>query len=429
MFGFNKKQQKAFQAIMSGFNVCITGPGGTGKSYIIQQIREEINDETIFVAPTGIAAVNISGATIHRTFGLSTGVHLTTPNVREQIRQVLANPKLKRLVIDEISMVRADIFEAIDGILRKSRETNEPFGGLQIIVIGDFYQLEPIVTGTEKHPFFSKYKSVYCFDTKSWKEANFITVDLDESMRQSDQGFVEMLNRIRVGDKDAKADIDYINNVGMNQNDLDDSWIMLASTNGIAGEYNESMYKNLGDVFEKEYIAEIDKASIKPVDEYLKLKLGTKVLIKANDRDGMYVNGDRGEVVGLIDSHVVIELIDGRIVHVAKNVWEEKEYVVTEDGSFKLVVIGTFKQFPIKYGWAITIHSAQGLTLDGAILNTGGRGCFSNGQLYVALSRIRRLDKFCLMQPIRYGELMTSKEVKHFYENQDKYVSKLKYFV
>lgn len=429
MFGFNKKQQKAFQAIMSGFNVCITGPGGTGKSYIIQQIREEINDETIFVAPTGIAAVNISGATIHRTFGLSTGVHLTTPNVREQIRQVLANPKLKRLVIDEISMVRADIFEAIDGILRKSRETNEPFGGLQIIVIGDFYQLEPIVTGTEKHPFFSKYKSVYCFDTKSWKEANFITVDLDESMRQSDQGFVEMLNRIRVGDKDAKSDIDYINNVGMNQNDLDDSWIMLASTNGIAAEYNESMYKNLGDVFEKEYIAEIDKASIKPVDEYLKLKLGTKVLIKANDRDGMYVNGDRGEVVGLIDSHVVIELIDGRIVHVAKNVWEEKEYVVTEDGSFKLVVIGTFKQFPIKYGWAITIHSAQGLTLDGAILNTGGRGCFSNGQLYVALSRIRRLDKFCLMQPIRYGELMTSKEVKHFYENQDKYVSKLNYFV
>lgn len=428
MFGFNKKQQKAFEAIMSGFNVCITGPGGVGKSYIVQQIRNEINDETIFVAPTGIAAVNISGATIHRTFGLSTSVHLKTPAVKEQVRQVLASPKLKRLVIDEISMVRADIFEAIDNILRKCRETNEPFGGLQVIVIGDFYQLEPIVAGTEKHPFFSKYKSAYCFDTKSWKEANFITVDLDESMRQSDQDFVKMLNRIRVSDKDVKSDIDFINNVGMNQNNIDDSWIMLAATNAVAAEYNESTYKNLGDIFEKHYIAEIDKATIKPVDGYLKLKLGTKVLIKANDRDGMYVNGDRGEIVDLMDTYVAVKLVDGRLVHVSKNVWEEKEYVVSEDGSFKLVTIGTFKQFPIKYGWAITIHAAQGLTLDGAILNTG-RGCFSNGQLYVALSRIKQLEKFCLMQPIRYGELMTSKEVKHFYENQDKYVSKLNHYI
>ena len=146
MFNFTKLQQAAYDAIMSGQNVCITGSGGVGKSYIIQQIREQIKNETLFVAPTGIAAVNIDGATIHKTFGLSTSVQFNAPIINDKIRDVLANKNLKRLVIDEISMVRADIFSVIDKILKSVRKSKAPFGGLQVVVIGDFYQLPPILT-------------------------------------------------------------------------------------------------------------------------------------------------------------------------------------------------------------------------------------------------------------------------------------------
>lgn len=419
MFNFTKLQQIAYDAIMSNQNVCITGSGGVGKSYIIQQIREQIEDETLFVAPTGIAAVNIGGATIHKTFGLSTGIQFSTPSINDKIKDVLTNEKLKRLIIDEISMVRADTFSVIDKILKSVRKNKAPFGGLQVVVIGDFYQLPPILTTKEKVPFSTKYDSIFCFSTPAWKNANFTVVDLKESMRQSDKDFIDMLNNIRVGSKDAVKALEKINHIGLSQTNIDESWIMLTATNAVANDYNAEMYNALEDFEEIVYYAQRENSNVKinPVDDVIRLKKGAHIIIKANDINGVYVNGDRGTVDEVTRDGVFVTLLDGRKVFVTSYTWEEKEYVSDSEG-FRLVTIGTFKQIPIKYGWAITIHSSQGLTLDGAILNTG-RGCFTDGQLYVALSRIKSLEKFCLIQPIRNSELMTSKEVQKFYAQNE----------
>lgn len=419
MFNFTKLQQIAYDAIMSNQNVCITGSGGVGKSYIIQQIREQIEDETLFVAPTGIAAVNIGGATIHKTFGLNTGIQFSTPSINDKIKDVLANEKLKRLVIDEISMVRADTFSVIDKILKSVRKNKAPFGGLQVVVIGDFYQLPPILTSKEKVPFSTKYDSIFCFSTPAWKNANFTVVDLKESMRQSDKDFIDMLNNIRVGSKDALKALEKINHIGLSQTNIDESWIMLTATNAVANDYNSEMYNALDDSEEIVFYAQRENSNVKinPVDDVIRLKKGARIIIKANDINGVYVNGDRGTVDEVTKDGVFVTLLDGRKVFVTSYTWEEKEYVSDSEG-FRLVTIGTFKQIPIKYGWAITIHSSQGLTLDGAILNTG-RGCFTDGQLYVALSRIKSLEKFCLIQPIRNSELMTSKEVQKFYAQNE----------
>mgnify|MGYP000867103588 CR=1 FL=1 len=419
MFNFTKLQQIAYDAIMSGQNVCITGSGGVGKSYIIQQIREQIEEETLFVAPTGIAAVNIGGATIHKTFGLNTGIQFSTPSINDKIKDVLANEKLKRLVIDEISMVRADTFSVIDKILKSARKNKAPFGGLQVVVIGDFYQLPPILTSKEKVPFSTKYDSIFCFATPAWKNANFTVVDLKESMRQSDKDFIDMLNNIRVGSKDAVKALEKINHIGLSQTNIDESWIMLTATNAVANDYNAEMYNALDDGEEIFFYAQRENSNVKinPVDDVIRLKKGAHIIIKANDINGMYVNGDRGVVDEVTKDGVFVTLLDGRKVFVTSYTWEEKEYVSDSEG-FRLTTIGTFKQIPIKYGWAITIHSSQGLTLDGAILNTG-RGCFTDGQLYVALSRIKSLEKFCLIQPIRNTELMTSKEVQKFYAQNE----------
>ena len=419
MFNFTKLQQIAYDAIMSNQNVCITGSGGVGKSYIIQQIREQIEDETLFVAPTGIAAVNIGGATIHKTFGLNTGIQFSTPSINDKIKDVLANEKLKRLVIDEISMVRADTFSVIDKILKSVRKNKAPFGGLQVVVIGDFYQLPPILTSKEKVPFSTKYDSIFCFATPAWKNANFTVVDLKESMRQSDKDFIDMLNNIRVGSKDATKALEKINHIGLSQTNIDESWIMLTATNAVANDYNSEMYDALDDSEEIVFYAQRENSNVKinPVDDVIRLKKGAHIIIKANDINGVYVNGDRGTVDEVTKDGVFVTLLDGRKVFVTSYTWEEKEYVSDSDG-FRLTTIGTFKQIPIKYGWAITIHSSQGLTLDGAILNTG-RGCFTDGQLYVALSRIKSLEKFCLIQPIRNSELMTSKEVQKFYAQNE----------
>ena len=419
MFNFTKLQQIAYDAIMSNQNVCITGSGGVGKSYIIQQIREQIEDETLFVAPTGIAAVNIGGATIHKTFGLNTGIQFSTPSINDKIKDVLANEKLKRLVIDEISMVRADTFSVIDKILKSVRKNKAPFGGLQVVVIGDFYQLPPILTSKEKVPFSTKYDSIFCFATPAWKNANFTVVDLKESMRQSDKDFIDMLNNIRVGSKDATKALEKINHIGLSQTNIDESWIMLTATNAVANDYNSEMYDALDDSEEIVFYAQRENSNVKinPVDDVIRLKKGAHIIIKANDINGLYVNGDRGTVDEVTKDGVFVTLLDGRKVFVTSYTWEEKEYVSDSEG-FRLITIGTFKQIPIKYGWAITIHSSQGLTLDGAILNTG-RGCFTDGQLYVALSRIKSLEKFCLIQPIRNTELMTSKEVQKFYAQNE----------
>lgn len=420
MFNFKKKQKAAYDAIMAGHNVCITGPGGVGKSYIIQSIRDSIMDETIFVAPTGIAALNIKGATIHKTFKLTTNVHLNRPKVHPKVQALFSNPKIKRLIIDEISMVRADVFHAMDLMLRYIRGNGLPFGGLQVIAVGDFYQLPPVLTGNEKTVFNTKFHSTFSFETEAWREANFLTVDLDEVVRQEDKEFVRILNSIRVGAPEAQDNIVELNHRGLNQSNIDENWIMLATTNADANTYNEIQYSNIDATGEMTYNAKVDpNVTITPVDAKIKLRYGTHVLIKANDVDDSYVNGDRGTVIDMTEEFVLVRLINGTEVYVKPFDWEENEY----DINGELALVGKFTQMPIKYGWGITVHAAQGLTLPGAILNTGRYGCFADGQLYVALSRLKSLDSFCLINPINASDLKTSKEVQYFYANPHEYSS------
>lgn len=403
-----KEQQEAIEAIKSGDNVFITGGAGVGKSYIIEQIND---DDSVLVAPTGIAALNIGGITCHSFFGLPFGLveekdKYITP---ARTKKILENTK--RIIIDEVGMLRADYLDLIDEKLKVYFRNDKPFGGIQMVTVGDFFQLEPIIQSNESYYFSSEYNSPFAFSAKCW---DFKTVNLYQVVRQDDSEQANTLNNVRKGDTEY---LDHIVSLSQPYIEGGDK-IYLCCYNADADKINNWWYKkNKGKEFSYKayWSSNWGKPNTFPVDSQLKLKVGCKVVLCANNHEEGYVNGERGEISRLEPNKVFVKLERGDEIEVKPHVWEKIGYKDSVEG-FTKSVDATFKQLPIKLGWAISIHKSQGMTLDGINLNTGTRGCFSHGQLYVALSRVKDLITISLVKPLRHEELIVKQEVLNFYE-------------
>lgn len=415
----NEKQQHAMKQIVSGKNVFLSGPGGVGKSYLVRHIMDKFPDSTVLLAPTGIAALNIGGATIHSTFRFPMSI-LTKKHhskVHDKVHDVFGpDSPVKRIIIDEISMVRADIMECMDQHLRRSKRVNVPFGGLQIIAVGDFYQLPPVVVNKEKKFFYENYDSEFAFGGNAWAYCDFEYIELDEIMRQSDKVFIDNLQKIRQKLPKYEESVKFFNTIAKPNTEelLENDPVFLCTTNKSADLVNQENYMAL-DGEERVFTGKASgKFEARPSPQELKLKYGTKIIFTANT--DQFKNGETGYVLGFVGDRIhVIKEHDESEVYVEQHKWEEREYVV-KDGSLSSFPTGSYKQYPMKHGWAVTIHKSQGMTLEHAVIDLS-RGCFSSGQLYVALSRIKTMEGMGLIRDIRMGDVIVDKSVKDFYEN------------
>lgn len=408
------EQNRALKLIMEGKNVLITAEAGTGKSYVINQI---LDPNTILVAPTGLAALNIKGATCHRTFGLPLGVPTADDFMKASRKmQDLFNvmSPVKRIIIDEVSMLRLDMFELINSKLQMVRGNNRPFGGIQVIVSGDYGQLDPIITAREEQIYYDQYKSPFNFDSPSF---NFELVEFTKVFRQEDKRQSRMLSSIRNKDKYYKHALDTIIKESKPFVPSPDVTVLCCYKADVR-KYNYKYFKKL-DTPIFEFKARIgmndDKWSDSAVPHTVSLREGARVMFKANDPDGEYVNGEKG-IVSYVDNVVVkVKKTNGQEVLVKPFVWEKYEYK-SKWGVLEKEVISTFSQIPLELAYATSIHSAQGQTLDEIAIDIG-KGCFSSGQLYVALSRCRDLKNISFVTPPSYEDVILDKRVKEFYRS------------
>ena len=406
-----EKQEIAKAKILAGKNIALLSSGGCGKSYVVKQI---LDDDTILCAPTGIAAINIQGVTCHSAFGLPLSYPLLSDwgKVSKGFREIFGTQSnIKRVIIDEAGMLRAEQLDIIDHRLKLVRKNKLPFGGLQVVLVGDFFQLEPIVQKSEMQLLKKDYQSPFCFHSRSW---NFEVVELTEVVRQSDKQQVELLNAIRVGSVDAPNALQTIQDMAQPYTNTADT-LHLCCYNADSEKINNHWYSQLT-TEEKIYFA-AGKENGCGVPEVLKLKVGTKVIISANSLEDGYVNGERGTVVALNSKSVSVQKDNGDIVNVIPFIWE-KYSLKKVDGKIKRVLESVYQQIPLKMGWAISIHKSQGMTLEKAAIHIG-RGCFSNGQLYVALSRLKDLRNISFVSYVSPDNIKVSEHVKLFHQTID----------
>ncbi len=412
----NEKQSLCIEKADTGVNLFITGSGGVGKSVVINELKSKFKSSAVLLAPTGIAALNVAGATLHRTFNLPFSIAHEDEwfNISKTCAELFEDETIQTIIIDEISMVRADAFIAIDRKLRKIKGYDLPFGGLQVILVGDFFQLSPVLTRNENEAYFELFDSTYSFNTDTWHQLKLEVIVLDQVMRQDDNNTVRALNAIRQGKK-APAVLSWLNGK-CEGNDVAEDAVTLCTTNAGAAAINESFYDEI-DAPERTFHASIDgQFNDQPVDRTIRLKEGCRVIVCANNAQNGYRNGQTGEVVRFVDGeepYIVVNLDDGYHVKVELCTWEAFSYKVVKRKLTK-VSIGTFTQFPLKLGYGITIHKSQGMTLDECIIDMGN-GAFAHGQTYVALSRIRSLDKLSLDRDIYQSDIIVDQEVIDFY--------------
>jgi len=437
--------EEAMSAIMQGENVFITGPAGCGKSMMISTLREFFHDSFLFAAPTGIAALNIGGVTAHKAFGLTFGVTSSEDYSAKSkgAAMLMSSEAIDGIVIDEISMIRSDKLKEIDMKLRYHRKVNKPFGGLQVIVFGDGFQIKPVLKSNEVSVFRENYGSEVPFGSPTWDELDFTCAYLPKVYRQADPEFSKHLNNIRIG-KDIPSAVDYFNRhcVGAPLNDA----VTLCTTNKSADSFNRSEFNKLQAECHKFTAVIQGEFKDRPVDEILELKEGLKVMIVVNDcsdnkkRGPDYVNGTVG-IITKISNNFVIVSIDGKLVPVGKYEWknitqvpQEKKVTVERevtnpDGSKEIVKtvekkkvlvdkeIGKYLQYPFKMGYAITGHKAQGLTLDKVNIDMG-YGTFTPGQAYVMLSRATSVDGLRLLRKLKVKDIIVDYEVLSFYKEK-----------
>lgn len=398
----------------------MTGPAGTGKTTLLQHFVETTEKTVVVAAPTGVAALAVGGQTLHSLLRLPLGL-IGDADLgycpRETLQMLRA---IDVLVIDEVSMVSADVMDAIDKRLRQAKKRGTiPFGGVQLVMFGDLYQLAPVVSGkTEREFYTDRYASPWFFDASVWKHTTLRTVVLETVYRQKDPEFQRVLNALRDGTIDADTGR-MLNERGAIPPD-DPDIITLATTNATVRSINQSRLESLaGDV--QIALAEIEgefgTSSQYPADDELALKLGAQVMFLRNDTaaDGpRWVNGTIGVVTDIGDT-VEVD-IDGDRVEVEPVTWEKVRY--DYDAGTKQIsseVIAQFTQFPLRLAWAVTIHKAQGKTLDEAMIDLGPRA-FAAGQTYVAFSRLTSLDGLHLARPLKPSDIIVDQDVKRFFE-------------
>lgn len=416
-FVLNEGQQKGLDTFLSGQNMFITGSGGKGKSVLINKIKEIADSYAVFLSPTGIAALNIEGSTIHSTFRFPLGYLYKSrrENVSDHVQELFETDVIKTIIIDEISMVRSDVFSAMDRQLRKIKRRNIPFGGLQIVVVGDFFQLPPVINKrTEEGKLLLKeFKNEFCFSTKSWEEAAFVLIELQKPMRQKDIEFIGHLEMIRQKEVGYQDSIKFFNDV-CSQHDPEDP-VYLCTVNKNADAINEHFYDML-DGNEIVYEGVVSKSfKDRPVPQTLKLKVGAKVMCRANLEDKSMMNGETGYVTHLSNDSVIVKKTNGVTVTVKAFKWRANDYKVEGD-TISTFETGTYTQIPLILAYGISIHKSQGLSLDEAMIHTGN-GCFASGQIYVALSRLRTLQGLGLMNPLTTRDVIVDPAIVDFYEN------------
>jgi len=387
---------------------CIFTTGNSGKSYVIDQIMDQ---STIKCAPYGQAALNIGGMTCHKLFGLPFGIPVDGDRVQisKTMKSVLGNNVVKRIVFDEVGTLRADYLDLINIKLQILKCNNKPFGGLQVVMVGDFFQIDPVVSSHERRMFYEEYRSSFCFDSECW---DFETIELHKPYRNTNAKQIKVLESIRRRDNNHRLAVDIINREAIPY-DHTKSVLHLCCYKTDAKVVNKVWYSKL-EAKENSYKCyNPDKWKETPVDLVIKLKVGCRVIIKANHRDGLYVNGSKGVVSELSIASVTVKLDSGESVQVESNQWDKYVYK-TSKGKLEKEIESSFFQLPIALGYAQTVHGAQGATMDDVALDFG-EGCFSHGQAYVALSRIRDLKRISLVNPLEYKDIICDSRVTGFY--------------
>ncbi len=411
------EQQAVFDRIeTTRENLFVTGRAGTGKSTLLTHLAWNTSKQIVICAPTGVAALNVGGQTIHSLFRLPIGVIADHAIEQSGELKKLLNA-IDTLVIDEVSMVNADLLDAIDRSLRQARQReHEAFGGVQVVLFGDPYQLAPVPgEGDERAYFADRYRSMWFFDAKVWDDAELTIYELTTIHRQHEEEFKFMLNAVRHGQVTSEI-AERLNEVGERSVPADDV-ITLATTNATVSRINASQLARLpGRVFtaNADINGEFGGRAF-PADEELELKIGARVMFLRNDTGGdgqRWVNGSVGTVLK-IDTAVWVE-IDGDRHEVRPAVWEKFKYSYSPlTKSLRKDVVAEFTQFPLRLAWAVTIHKSQGKTYERAIIDLGQRS-FAPGQTYVALSRISTLDGLYLTRPLRPSDIIVDENVVRF---------------
>lgn len=384
-------------------NLFVTGRAGTGKSTLLRMLRDEACGEMAVVAPTGLAAINVGGQTIHSFFGFPPRL-LQSADIRRS-RNGRIMRRLRFLVIDEVSMVRSDLMAAIDQSLRLNRgRAREPFGGVRLLMFGDLHQLPPVVQEAEVAAHLAdSHGGPFFFSVPALREgAGTYRLELSHVFRQSDAALVQALNKIRDGEV-SEEDLELLNTRVHPIRTLSEGepYVILTPTNAAARRINTAYLNALPSPLHR-YQAGVSgdfSESAQPTDAALELKSGAKIMLLKNDPDRRWVNGSIARISRLTGKQVFIE-IDGKEHEVEQASWEHRRYAFdqTQDKIVETIA-GTFKQFPVRLAWALTIHKAQGLTLDKVYVDLA-RGAFAHGQTYVALSRCRTLEGLALARPL-----------------------------
>jgi len=422
----NEKFQFAYDLLKSTKkNVFITGKAGTGKSTLLKYFRERTVKNVAVLAPTGVAAVNVGGQTIHSFFKFKPDI--TVENV-EDIRVGAARRKLYEnldmIIIDEISMVRADLLDCIDAFLRfyGPYESN-PFGGVQMIFFGDLFQLPPVVTGREQGIFRNVYRSPYFFDARSYPSLEMNYVELDKIYRQKEENFIDLLGRIRNRTL-TQEHVDILNQRCQPhfKPNREDFFVYLTTTNALADQTNQMRLEELDSqeyYYNGEVTGNFEERNL-PTNERLALKVGAQVMLLNNDPMKRWINGSIGKVISFSEDEtmVKVELADGSLVKVTPYTWEVFQFSYNEiSQSLESERVGSFTQYPLRLAWAVTIHKSQGKTFSNVIIDIGD-GAFAPGQIYVALSRCTSLNGLVLKKPIGRQHIMLDPSVVQFMNAQ-----------
>lgn len=394
-------------AVEGGAHLFLTGRAGTGKTTVTRAILRRLGAKAAVLAPTGVAAMNAGGQTLHSFFRLPP--RLITPGDIRRLRNARAVRALTTLVIDEISMVRSDLMQAVDFSLRLNRDSAEPFGGVRLILVGDLAQLPPIAQGEEGAFLEEHFGGPFFFHAPAFRDAGFTMVELYKVHRQADPDFIEVLNAVREGELTPDL-ADRLNDRVTGRSGLEASTthVVLTATNQAASSINQARLDGLvGEPrgFSGTVEGEFDPRLF-PTEDPLILKPGARVMMIRNDPGGRYVNGSIGEVAGFASDGVKVH-VNGETVTIEKVKWERMRYAADgSSGKLKRETVGSYAQYPLRLAWAMTIHKSQGLTLDKVFLDVSRR-LFAHGQAYVALSRARTLEGLELSHRMRPTDIIT----------------------
>ena len=412
------EQQAVFAAIENTRDhIFVTGRAGTGKSTLLEHLSWHTSKQLVVCAPTGVAALNVGGQTIHSLFRLPIGV-IADHEIDQsaELRKLLNT--IDTVVIDEVSMVNADLLDAIDRSLRQARQKpHDAFGGAQIVMFGDPYQLAPVPGDPEERAYFAdRYASMWFFDARVWDEADLTIYELGTIHRQHELEFKQLLTAVRHGEVTPEMG-SRLNWIGQRR-PVDESAITLATTNSTVTRINTAALARLPGKA-KTAVAEVNGefgGRAFPADERLELKVGAQVMFLRNDTggDARWVNGTIGEVITISDT-VTVD-VDGERHEVLPSTWERYRYSYSPvSKTLSKDVVAEFVQFPLRLAWAVTIHKSQGKSYDAAVIDLGPRS-FAPGQTYVALSRLTRLDGLYLTRPLRPSDVIVDDAVRRFME-------------